>query len=140
MAAGAPWTGLGLSLRDRRSPEPFESEAKGDPDHPAAEAVEALKGGRGDLLPPLYLGRDPWFQGQVCLAAALALGPEAPPDCPARAAGFLFPGERPPLDRTTVSTRTAVSNEAAERAEADDSLGLAAEDDEPPETARNPAP
>jgi hypothetical protein len=76
-------------------------EASKDRNGPAREAAEAIIGGRADLLPPLYQGYDPWFQGQVCLAAWLAMGEEAPSDCPAKAAGFLFPGERPPLGRSS---------------------------------------
>jgi tetratricopeptide (TPR) repeat protein len=108
-AAGVPWSGLGLALRAGRSPEIFEVDASSDPSGPAKEAVEAIKSGRGDLLPGLYLGREPWFQGQVCLAAMLALGDGAPADCPARAAGFLFPGERPPLDKALLASPLAES-------------------------------
>jgi tetratricopeptide (TPR) repeat protein len=96
-AASVPWTLLGLLVREGLDHSVAAFEAAGDPSGPSLEAVEAIIEGRGDLLEALYLGRDPWFQGRVCLAAWLALGTGAPADCPERAAGFLFPGERPPM-------------------------------------------
>jgi hypothetical protein len=94
-----PWIGLGLALRDGLPGASFEDQILLAPEFPeAAQAIKALKEGEPAALKSIYVGLSPKFQGQICLAAWLAAASQAPADCPARAAGFLFPGERPPFD------------------------------------------
>ena len=139
LAAEAPWTYLGLFIRAsspenglERAPDPSALEAAireagSDPNGPAPKVIEAIKSGRADLLPSLYLGRDPWFQGQACLAAWLALGDAAPEDCLSRASGFLFPGERPPLDSIAKPAPTAAVSPAPYSSGLDSSWPYASE-------------
>jgi tetratricopeptide (TPR) repeat protein len=101
------WTMIGLAVSEGIDVSPYLPMAAGSHVN-AAEAAEAIQAGDGDELWSLLEGQDPWFQGQACLAGHLALGADAPPKCLQRAAGFLFPGERPVLAETP---RTKTSDE-----------------------------
>jgi hypothetical protein len=98
-AANLPWLGFGLALNSGSDTTLYEEEILAQNLPLASRAIDALKTYDPNLFPDIYLGQDLLFQGKFCLAAYLALKDKAPPDCPAKAAGFLFPGERPPMSQ-----------------------------------------